>query len=143
MTKEKKRTPMIPSKKLSFLPMALLAVVMAACSGVKGTGGGGGGGGSTPKTTFTIGGAITGLTGTGLVLVDNGNDSLTVAAGSTAFTFKTAVASGGAYAVTVGTQPSSPSETCTVANGSGAATANVTSVQVTCTAATVTVGGTV
>jgi hypothetical protein len=133
---------MIPSKKLSFLLMALLAVVMAACSGVKGTGGGGGGGGGTP-TTFTIGGTITGLTGTGLVLVDNGNDSLTVAAGSTAFTFKTAVASGGAYAVTVGTQPSSPSETCTVANGSGAATANVTSVQVTCTAATVTVGGTV
>src|ERR1700741_2383369 len=142
MKKEKKRTPMIPSKKLSFLLMALLAVVMAACSGVKGTAGGGGGGGGTP-TTFTIGGTITGLTGTGLVLVDNGNDSLTVAAGSTAFTFKTAVASGGAYAVTVGTQPSSPSETCTGANGSGAATANVTSVQGTCTAATVTVGGTV
>jgi len=133
---------MIPSKKLSFLLMALLAVVMAACSGVKGRGGGGGGGVGTP-TTFTIGGTITGLTGTGLVLVDNGNDSLTVAAGSTAFTFKTAVASGGAYAVTVGTEPSSPSETCTVANGSGTATANVTSVQVTCTAATVTVGGTV
>jgi hypothetical protein len=132
---------MIPSKKLSFLLMALLAAVMAACSGVKGTGGGGGGGGGA--TTFTIGGTITGLTGTGLVLVDNGNDSLTVAAGSTAFTFKTAVASGGAYAVTVGTQPSSPSETCTVANGSGTATANVTSVAVTCTAATVTVGGTV
>jgi len=133
---------MIPSKKLSFLLMALLAVVMAACSGVKGTGGGGGGGGGTP-TTFTIGGTITGLTGTGLVLVDNGNDSLTVAAGSTAFTFKTAVASGGAYAVTVGTQPSSPSETCTVTNGSGTATANVTSVQVTCTTATATIGGTI
>jgi hypothetical protein len=142
---EKKRTPMIPSKKLSFLLMILLAVTMTACSGVKSASGGGGGGGTPSATTFTIGGTVSGLTGTGLVLLDNGGDALTVAPGTgpLTFTFKTALNSGDAYAVTVGTQPSSPSQTCTVSNGTGTATANVTSVAVTCTTATVTVGGTV
>src|SRR6516164_6565354 len=136
------RILMMPSKKLSFLLMVLLAVAMAACSGVKGTsgGGGGGGGGNGSPTTFTIGGTVTGLTGTGLVLQDNGSDSLTIS-GNGPFTFNTAVS--GAYSVTVSTQPSSPAQTCTVTNGSGTATANVNNVQVTCTAAAFTIGGTV
>ena len=133
---------MMPSKKLSFLLMVLLAVAMAACSGVKGTsgGGGGGGGGNGSPTTFTIGGTVTGLTGTGLVLQDNGSDSLTIG-GNGPFTFNTAVS--GAYSVTVSTQPSNPAQTCTVTNGSGTATANVNNVQVTCAAAAFTIGGTV
>src|SRR6516165_1482497 len=136
------RILMMPSKKLSFLLMVLLAVAMAACSGVKGTsgGGGGGGGGNGSPTTFTIGGTVTGLTGTGLVLQDNGSDSLTIG-GNGPFTFNTAVS--GAYSVTVSTQPSNPAQTCTVTNGSGTATANVNNVQVTCAAAAFTIGGTV
>jgi hypothetical protein len=52
---------------------------------------------------FSIGGTITGLTASGLVLQNNGADDLTVASGATTFTFATKVS--GAYTVTVKTQP--------------------------------------
>src|SRR4029077_19647639 len=95
-------------------------------------------------STVTIGGAATGLTGTGLVLQDNGGDNLTVAAAGN-FTFATALTTGSQYAVIVATQPSG--QTCTVSNGSGTATANVTNVAIACAAGGggggVTVGGTV
>ncbi len=93
--------------------------------------------------TFTIGGTVSGLAGAGLVLAVNGGGAL--AAGSNgAFTFPSAVASGGTYAVTVLTQPTSPSQTCTVANGSGmVGNANVSDVAVTCATNRFTVGGTV
>jgi N-acetylneuraminic acid mutarotase len=95
-------------------------------------------------TTYTIGGTVSGLTGSGLVLQDNGGNNISVTA-SGSFTFTTAVASGGAYAVTVLTQPSNPVQNCVVTGGSGAASANVTNVQVTCTLVTgpFTIGGTV
>ncbi len=134
---------MKPSPKiLSLASIACLAIFMSACSGVKGgttTGGGTG----TGSGSFTIGGTISGLTGTGLVLQDNAGDNLTVAAAATKFTFVTSVASGGAYKVTVLTQPSSPAQTCTVTSGTGTASANVTSVTVACTtnAVTATIGG--
>jgi hypothetical protein len=48
----------------------------------------------------------------------------------------------GTYAVTILTQPSSPSQTCSISNGSGTASGTVSTVQVNC-AATYTVGGTV
>jgi Galactose oxidase, central domain len=136
---------MMPAKKIFALAcLTLTGLILAACSGIPGGNNGGGGGGTPGKTTFTIGGTVTGLAGTGLVLVDNGTDMVTITGtGTVGFTFKTAVASGAAYAVTVGTQPSSPAQTCTVTGGTGTATANVTSVAVTCTTATVTIGGTV
>jgi hypothetical protein len=93
-----------------------------------------------PPTTYTIGGTVSGLTGTGLVLQDNGGNNLAVSA-SGSFTFSTAVSSGAAYSVTVLTQPAGQS--CTVTNGSGTASANVTNVQVACSAVTYTIGGTV
>ena len=80
-------------------------------------------------TSFTVGGSVSGLSGT-VVLQDNGGDDLTVAANGS-FTFATKVASGAGYAVTVKTNPSG--QTCTVASGSGTmGSANVTSVAVTC-----------
>ncbi|MGH7071413.1 MAG: lactonase family protein [Acetobacteraceae bacterium] len=91
-------------------------------------------------STVTIGGTVTGLTGTGLMLQDNGGDTLTVTQNGP-FTFATPLATGAAYAVTVSTQPSSPTQTCTVAGGtSTTGTTNVTSVAVTCSAATASVG---
>ena len=124
--------------------MSVAALALAAC---------GGGGGSSapasqsssppPPTQYSIGGSVSGLTGTGLVLEDNGGDNLPVSQNGT-FSFTTKVNSGAAYAVTVMTQPSG--ETCTVASGSGTASADVTTVAVTCaasTASTVTIGGTV
>ena len=93
------------------------------------------------KTTYTIGGTVSGLnTGTSVTLLDNGGDALKVTANGT-FTFKTALASGAAYKVTVSAQPTG--EICTVTNGTGTVgTANVTTVVVSCAAKTYTIGGT-
>lgn len=80
--------------------------------------------------TYTVGGSITGLTSSGLVLI-NGSDVLTVAANAASFTMPTGAASGSTYAVTVQTQPSG--QLCTVGNGSGTvAGSDVNSVQVNC-----------
>ena len=59
------------------------------------------------------------------------------------FTFKTAAVIGAAYNVTVLTQPTSPTQTCTVTNGSGTASANVGNIQITCSTGTLSIGGTV
>jgi len=98
---------------------------------------------TTAPVTATIGGTISGLaTGASVILQDNGGDSLTLTANGK-FTFKTAVTGPtDAYKVTVNTQPTTPNEICTVANGSGTATANVTNVAVTCVLS-YTIGGTV
>jgi len=95
-------------------------------------------------SAYTVGGSVSGLAGSGLVLSLNGGaQSLPVSANG-AFTFPTALASGASYAVTVATQPSSPTQSCSVANGSGTiGSANVTNVAVTCTTSTYTVGGSV
>ena len=92
--------------------------------------------------SFTIGGTVSGLTtGKSVTLLDNGTDSLTVTANGK-FTFKTALATGATYNVTVGTQPTG--ETCTVTAGSGTVgTVNVTTVKVVCKVPTFTIGGTV
>jgi hypothetical protein len=80
---------------------------------------------------YTIGGTVTGLAGTGLVLQNNAGADLAVN-GST-FTFPKGELTGAAYAVTVKTQPSAPAQLCTVAAGTGTvAAANVTNVAVTC-----------
>jgi hypothetical protein len=94
--------------------------------------------------TYSIGGTVTGLTGAGLVLQDNAGNDLTVAAGSSTFTFSAPIASGATYQVTVKTQPTAPSQTCAVTAASGTvASANVTNVAVACTTKTFTVGGSV
>src|SRR5215813_5651016 len=100
-------------------------------------------GGSAGSKTYTVGGTVSGLSGT-VVLQDNGGDNLSVGANGP-FTFATALASGAAYSVTVLTSPSG--QTCTISNGSGTmGSANVTNVAVSCAASggtTFTVGGTV
>src|SRR6266478_4965298 len=75
---------------------------------------------------FSISGVVTGLTSgsTGLVLQDNAGDDLTISGNGT-FTFKTAIVNGKGYNVSISTPPSNPPQTCTVASGSGTATANV------------------
>ncbi len=91
-------------------------------------------------SSFTVGGTLTGLVGAGLVLRNNGGSNQTLATGSTGYTFT--VASGGAYAVTVLTQPSNPTQSCLVSNASGTVTSgNVTNVNITCTTTSFTVGG--
>jgi 6-phosphogluconolactonase len=93
--------------------------------------------------TYSVGGSVSGLAGSGLVLQNTGSAPLTVNANGS-FAFSGGVASGSAYAVTVGTQPTSPSQICTVANGSGTVTsANIASVAVNCITPTVSIGGSV
>src|SRR6266446_5345819 len=126
----------LSSKSAVTISLFLTSFVLFACSGLPKSSTGGGGGGP-----FTVGGSVSGLAGTGLVLADNTTDKLTITANGT-FTFASTVAKGGSYAVTVQTQPSNPTQTCGVTAGSGTATANVT-VTVSCTTnpVTATIGG--
>jgi hypothetical protein len=92
---------------------------------------------TTPTVTcttdlHTIGGVVTGLTGTGLVLRNNGGDDQSISKAG-AFAFPIAVASGAPYSVTVSSNPLAPPQTCTVMNGSGlVATTDITNVTVDC-----------
>lgn len=106
--------------------------------GVGGIGGQGGEGGA-PIPTYSIGGLVTGLAGTGLVLENNGGDDLAVDQAGP-FTFATELLEGDDYDVSVLTQPTEPWQTCTVSKGAGpVGTADVIDVQVDCTTDTHTV----
>ncbi|HWS27025.1 MAG TPA: choice-of-anchor Q domain-containing protein, partial [Xanthomonadales bacterium] len=88
----------------------------------------------TNAGTYTVGGTVSGLVGSGLVLQNNAGDDLAIAADG-AFTFATALPDLSPYAVTVLTQPGTPVQSCSVANGSGTlAGANITNVVVSCVA---------
>ena len=122
-------------KSFMFILAIVSSFLLASCGSYQGA--------ASSPATYTIGGTISGLSGSGLVLQDNLGNNLSVTTNGS-FTFTTAIASGGAYNVTVLTQPSSPAQTCVVTSGSGTASTNVTSVQITCTTTvTFTIGGTV
>jgi len=82
---------------------------------------------------FTIGGTISGLAaGNSVTLQNNGGDTLVRSSNGT-FAFGTPLASGDGYLVAVSSQPTSPSQTCTVSNESGTvANNNVNDVVVSC-----------
>ena len=128
----------------------LLTALLTACgdSGVGGAGADSGGDSNAP--TYTVGGTVTGLKGSGLQ-VSSGLLTLTISADG-AFTFPINLKSGTAFGVTVVAQPKSPAQVCTVTGGSGTVgTSNVTDVAVTCatpadgggSAPTYSIGGTV
>ncbi|MGZ5268203.1 MAG: hypothetical protein ACXWCC_15570 [Caldimonas sp.] len=82
---------------------------------------------------LTLGGNVSGLVGSGLALASD-LQGLAIAANGN-FQFAAPILSTGSYTVSVATQPSAPAQTCVVTNGSGnQPTANVTNVQVTCSA---------
>ena len=90
----------------------------------------------------TIGGIVSGLAGSGLVLSLNaGAQTLAILANTNGgFSFPTQLADGSSYAVTVLTQPTAPAQTCSVANGSGTlAGEDVSTVAVNCSAVAFTV----
>ena len=88
----------------------------------------GGDGTSSVAGTYSIGGTISGLSGT-VVLENNGGDDLSISANGT-FTFSSLLDQSAPYAVTVSSDPSG--QACTVADGSGTVSADVTNVAVTC-----------
>ncbi len=117
--------------------------VLSSLSGTSGTMNGAVNISATCTTnTYSIGGSVSGLSGT-LVLQNNSGNNLSLSADGS-FTFTTPIAYNGAYNVTVLTQPAG--QTCTVSSGSGTVTANVSNVAVNCVASggtTFTIGGVV
>jgi hypothetical protein len=105
---------------------AVILVILAALSAC------GGGDDPPPPASFTVSATVSGLTGSGLVLRNNGGNDLAVPGNGVA-TFTNTLTSGANYNVTVATQPSAPSQTCNVTNGAGAvANSNVSTVAVSC-----------
>jgi uncharacterized delta-60 repeat protein len=85
----------------------------------------------TPPTTFSIGGQVNGLAGSGLVLEDLGREVAIAANG--AFAFPLQVGSGSPYVVRVKTQPVNPNQVCVVTRGAGVvANGNITDIAVDC-----------
>jgi hypothetical protein len=93
--------------------------------------------------TFSVGGSVTGLLGSGLVLTNNGGNNLNVP-GDGAFTFTEELASDSDFNVQVAQHPSNPTQTCSVVGDSGrgrVTSADITSVQISCSTANFSVGG--
>lgn len=81
--------------------------------------------------TIKIGGTITGLSASGLVLLNNGSDATSIAANATQFVMGSPIAFAGSYSIAVKTPPGG--ETCQISKGSGTdVTTNVDSVVITC-----------
>ena len=99
---------------------ALMGVGLVAC------------GGSDDNTAkaYGVGGSVSGLTTSGLVLQNNGADDLAVAANAGTFVFATALFADQPYDVSVKVQPEKL--TCTVSRGQGKVAAEVNDVAVTC-----------
>ena len=90
--------------------------------------------------SFSVTGTVSGLQGT-LVLHNQPGDPLTIVSNGS-FTFATPVLDGSAYQVTVAANPAN--QQCSVASGAGTvASANVSSIQITCVRTAFTVGGVV
>jgi uncharacterized delta-60 repeat protein len=81
--------------------------------------------------TYIVGGTVTGLIGTDLMLTNLSDDLVLSASGP--FAFDREYVSGLPYDVRVATQPSAPTQVCTVSNGSGHVTdADITDILVDC-----------
>ncbi len=108
-----------PIRLTTRFALTAIALALTAC---------GGGGDNDSNSNITLSGSVSGLTGDGLILSDNGT-TLSVAAGATSFSFGTV---SGSYDVTILAQPTNG--TCSVVNGSGGSSNSVSSIQVQCRA---------
>ncbi len=89
---------------------------------------------------YTVGGSVTGLAGSGLVL-KMGTQTAAISANG-AYAFANGLATNTGYTVTVQTQPTNPPQTCAVSNASGTVgTAHVINVAVNCVTNAYTVSG--
>jgi hypothetical protein len=119
---------------MSTVRSGIASVSVACCLVLAGVARGaqpGSAGTDTFVRVFTIGGTVSGLTGSGLVLSDLGMVAQISANGE--FTFPTFMPKGAKYDVSVTHQPGSPAQVCTVTNGSGVVTTtNITNIAVAC-----------
>jgi alpha-tubulin suppressor-like RCC1 family protein len=85
---------------------------------------------------YAIGGTVTGLQGSGLVLLARGQPDLAIAAGARTFTFANRVAGDSAYTVALLYQPSNPAQVCALTGATGrVGSSDVTSVAIGCRSA--------
>ncbi len=91
--------------------------------------------------SFSVGGSVSGLTGTGLVLRNNDVYDVIIS-NNGSFAFNTEFANGTPYEVVVHTQPTN-NQTCSVTGGSGTITGGDANVSVVCVGADYDIGGTV
>ncbi len=92
-------------------------------------------------TSVSIGGAVSGLVGSGLVLQNNAGDPVSINGNGT-FAFPTPLSNGASYDVQVAAQPAGPPQLCTVTHGTGTAGGmDITTVRVDCTTLRYLVGG--
>jgi uncharacterized delta-60 repeat protein len=88
----------------------------------------------TTAPAYLLGGTVSGLVGSGLSLREIVSGATLAVGANGAFTFAEALASGVSYDVRVDTQPGSPLQNCTVANGAAVVgTTDITNIAVTCT----------
>lgn len=101
----------------------------SAGSGGGGSAGSGGSGSTGPSPTYTVGGSVSGLSGS-LVLQENGGPTVTASMDGT-FAFATPLSTGASYQISVLSQPAT--QQCTVTSGTGTiAATNVENVSVVC-----------
>jgi len=85
------------------------------------------------EATYSLGGTISSLAGSGLVISNNGTDSVSISANGS-FAFTTTYKVGTTYSLSVSSSPTHPTQTCTISNGSGTfSAANISSVSISCT----------
>jgi len=106
-----------------FSTVTLLLLSFLSCSG--------GSSQSPPQASYSLGGIVTGLSGTGLVLQNKGGNNLAVS-NNGPFMFPTRIGGGGTYNITILTQPSNPAQICRVTNGSGTVHSDIAGVGVNC-----------
>jgi hypothetical protein len=106
---------------LAALMGSVVAGIVVSC---------GGGGGTEAPTSFTVSGNVTRTAAPVTLKLNGGGDIQMAAAGP--FAFAGALANGSAFNV----QVIAPNQKCSVANGAGVRTANVTNVAVDCVAQT-------
>lgn len=93
-----------------------------------------------PKS-YPVIGTIAGLTADGLVVLDNGADATAIGANATQFMMPTQIPYGSSYSLTIQSQPAGL--TCSISGATGTMALGGTTVAVTCSSNTYSVGGTV
>jgi hypothetical protein len=113
------------SLKYKFVTPFLLITTFLLLSGCSGSGGSSSGPetNNTQESEYLIGGTVSGLSGSGLVIQNNGSDNLIIESNG-AFEFPATLLSTEQYDVTIFTQPNYPGVTCNITNGTGIVNSN-------------------
>jgi len=87
----------------------------------------------TDETEYAISGTVSGLSGSGFTISNNGSDDLSLSAGSGGFTFPSKLKSGKTFLITIKSYPSLPTQACTITGGSGTiVSSNITNLSIDC-----------